>query len=95
MGRARSEVKERERAGPQEEWAGGLGWERGLGFFFSFLFQILFNTNLLHLFNSNFQKISQTFSQLFLRLFHKYFKTFKTTPQPKSDAYQNDAQTLG
>jgi hypothetical protein len=34
MGRARSEVKERESAGPQEEWAGGLGWERGLGFFF-------------------------------------------------------------
>jgi hypothetical protein len=70
------EIWERLGRGEEEKKRGGSGGLRGF-FPFSLLFQILFNTNLLHLFNSNFHKFSQTFSQLFLGLFHKYFKTLK------------------
>jgi hypothetical protein len=84
--------RSRKKRGGRGKWAVG----RRLGFvffsFFSFLFQIhfkpifrtIFKSNILHLFKFKFShKFSQTFSQLFLRLFHNYFKTFKTTPQPK------------
>jgi hypothetical protein len=74
------------------------------------LFKFNFNTNFSKYFKgfSQFLTTFQTyfkfkplhkFSQLsfhnyFLRTFHKYFKTFKTTPQPKLMHSNHDAQAL-
>jgi hypothetical protein len=75
--------------GPKGEGGRGLGC-----CFFSFFskpFQIFFkpflNSNLLH-------KFSQLYFTIIFKNFHKYFKTFKTTPQPKLMHSNHDAQAL-
>jgi hypothetical protein len=70
----------------------GKGEEGWLFFsFFSKPFQIFFkpflNSNLLH-------KFSQLYFTIIFKNFHKYFKTFKTTPQPKLMHSNHDAQAL-
>jgi hypothetical protein len=82
----------------------GLEWGRGerVGRFCFFPFQIHFKS-----FSNPFKFKSftsfqiQTFTQIFtnyftiiFKNFDKYFKTFKTTPQPKLMHSNNDAQAL-
>jgi hypothetical protein len=65
---------------------GEEGWVVFFLFFFktfSNLFQTLFK----------FKSFTQIFTIIF-KNFHKYFKTFKTTPQPKLMHSNNDAQAL-
>jgi hypothetical protein len=87
-----------------EEWAvgGKKGGRRvgrmgrmGMGLLLKSLLKPTFKHFQIKIFRQLFSKLFTNPFTIIFKTFHKYFKTFKTTPQPKSYAYQNDAQTLG
>jgi hypothetical protein len=87
--RGEGESKDAKVAARSGSWAGGRRRWAGLVVFFFFfksfsnLSQTLFK----------FKSFTQIFTIIF-KNFHKYFKTFKTTPQPKLIHSNHDAQAL-
>jgi hypothetical protein len=67
----------------------------GMGLLFKSFLKPTFKSFQIQIFTQLFSKHFTNLYTIIFKTFHKYLKTFKTTPQPKSYAYQNDAQTLG
>jgi hypothetical protein len=90
-------VREREGSGALGRVAGSgtgprWGWlDRFLLFFF---FQNLLNHTFKPFLNQNFTRLFTNYFTIIFKNFHKYFKTFKTTPQPKLMHSNHDAQAL-